>query len=111
MHRIYRNSYSEKVMSICHISHEKRPRRQERFFKPVDFRLKRSEHTLPFAGAKLYNLTCNLINASTESDKLELQNKFLNSFKREIISYLLTTQSLGEEMWDDNNFLLYIAIK
>ena len=21
------------------------------------------------------------------------------------------TQSLGEEMWDDNNFLLYIAIK
>ena len=34
MHRIYRNSYPKKVMSICHISHEKRPRTQERFFKP-----------------------------------------------------------------------------
>ena len=55
-------------------SYEKIPRRQEWLFKfkPIDFRLKRSEHTLPFAGEKLYNPMCNLINASTESDELEV---------------------------------------
>ena len=54
------------LRNVCRISYGKRPRRQDRFFKPIDFRLKISEHNLPFAGTKLYNLTCNLINASTE---------------------------------------------
>ena len=111
MHRIYRNSYPRNVMSICQVSHENRPRRQEQFFKPVDFRLKKSEYTLPFAGARLYNFTCNSINALAETDKLKLQNKFLNGYKNTITSYLLTVQSSGDENWNNENFLIYKAAR
>ena len=107
MHRIYKNSYPKNVMSICQISHESRPRRQEQFFKPSDFRTKKSERTLPYAGAKLYNLTCNSINALAEPDESKLQNKFLNGFKNRITDYLLTVQSTGDEEWNNENFLLY----
>ena len=103
MDQIHRNSYPGKVMSICHIFNENMPHRQERFFiKPVNFKLKKSEHPLLFSGANLYNLMCNLINASTEPDELALQNRSINSFKRKIISYLLNTQSLGEESMDSS---------
>ena len=111
MHRIYRMSYPKNVMSICQILHEKRPRRQEQFFKPEYFRNKKSESTLAFVGTRLYNFTCNTINALIKTNELELQNKFLNSFKNKIASYLLTLQGSGGEHWLDDNFLLYNAIK
>ena len=69
-------------MSICQISQENRSRRQEQFFKPVDFRTENAEYTLSYAGAKLYNFTWNTINAVVEPYELKLQNQFLNSFIR-----------------------------
>ena len=84
MHRIYKNYHPKNVMSICQVSHENRPRRQEQVFKPVDFRTKKSKYTLPYAGANLYNFTCNTINALAEPDELKLQNIVLNGFKNRI---------------------------
>ena len=72
MHRIYRISYPKNVMSICQALHENRPRRKEPFFKPVEFRLKRSHFSLPIAGAKLYNFTCYSINVLAMSNEFKL---------------------------------------
>ena len=66
---------------------------------------------MSYAGAKLYNFTCNTINALVEPDKLKLRNQFLNGFKNRITNYLLTVQSTGDEEWNNDNFLLYKAIE
>ena len=113
MHRIDKNPFPKNVRLICQISQENRPLRQEQFFKPVDFRTKTAEYTLSYTGAKLYNLTCNTINALVEPDELELQNQFLNGFKNRISNYqyLLIVESTGDEEWNYDNFLLYKAIE
>ena len=41
MQRIYRKSYPSKVMSICQVCIQNRNRRQEKYFTPVTFRLKK----------------------------------------------------------------------
>ena len=75
------------------------------FFKPPDFRTKKLRMAL--CRSKLFNLTCNSINALAEPDEPKLQNKFLNGFKNRITDYLLTIQSTGDIDWNIGNFLLY----
>ena len=55
MHRIFRKSYPTNVMAICQVNTNKRPSRHDKYFIPVTFRLRKSDATLPYAGAKLYN--------------------------------------------------------
>ena len=109
MQRIYRNSYPTKVMSICQLYVQNRNRRQQKYFTPATFRLKKSDSSLPYAGAKLYNYTCNMINMNLQNGEIKIHDKFLDNFKKRITSFLLEKQNTGNENWNECNFLLYKA--
>ena len=111
MHRIFRKSYPTNVMAICQVNTNKRPSRHEKYFIPVTFRLRKSDATLPYAGAKLYNYTCEAINSILEPKESKLEDKFLNGFKNRVNKYLIELQKNGDETWSQKNFMLYNALK
>ena len=62
----------------------------------AEFKTKKTDKTLTFVGAKLFNYLCNIINLSIEVEGRKLQTKFINGFKSKINAYLLEEQGLGE---------------
>ena len=98
-------------MSICQICPQNRIRRIKQLFKVGTFRLRNADKTLPHAGAKLYNYACHTINLTIKGNEIKIEDKFLNSFKNKMNSYLLEQQNLGDSDWNEDNFLLYKALK
>ena len=66
---------------ICQVNTNKRPSRHDKYFIPATFSLRKSDATLPYADAKLYNYTCEAINSKLEPKESKLEDKFLNGFK------------------------------
>ena len=73
--------------------------------------LRKSDASLPYAGAELYNNTCEAINSMLEPKKSKLEDKFLNGFKNKVNKYLIGLQNSGDETWSQENFILYRALK
>ena len=111
MHRIFRKSYPNNVMAICQLNTNTRPSRHEKYFIPATFRLRKSDSTLSCTGSKLYNYTCKAINSILEPKESKLEDKFLNGFKNRVNKYILELQSIGDETWSAENFILYRALK
>ena len=56
-------------MALCQVNTNKWPSRHEKYFILARFGLRKSYATLPYAGAKLYNYTCEAINSMLEPRK------------------------------------------
>ena len=46
-----------------------------------------------------------------EPKESKLEDKFLNGFKNRVNKYILELQSIGDETWSAENFILYRALK
>ena len=107
MHKIYLNVAPSSISSMFNIVNCRKPRREPRYFKVSYFRLKSTDKTISYTGSRLYNDFVNKTNKYLPSDVPRLQNKFMNPFKSLITKHILQTQSDGNELWIDQNFILY----
>lgn len=86
-------------------------RRHAKFFEIPNNRLKIVDNAIAHKGPKLYNFIVNTINKEiTEQTAYKqplMQNKFLNTYKKYLKSFLLEIQSEGGTSWDVSNFPLY----
>ena len=84
-------------------------RRIPQYFEIKFNRLRITDNSISNIGPRLYNNTINEINKILPFNVPKLQNKFINSFKDNIVRYLLEKQKLDVEnfSWTDNNFVLY----
>ena len=108
MHKVYMGIAPSSINSIF----EKSPLRQTerripQYFEIKFNRLRITDNSISNIGPRLYNNTINEINKILPVPKL--QDKFINSFKDNIVRYLLEKQKLDVEnfSWTDNNFVLY----
>ena len=112
MHKVYLDKSPVNVQRLFDVNREPEPnsRRDPEFFKIPRTRIKVLDKTLPYAGSKLYNYTCNKLNKEPDSKNrnLTLETTFLNTFKNLINRYLLDAQGVGTEEWSTENFVLYL---
>ena len=110
MHKVYMGLAPSSIDSIF----EKSPLRQTerripQYFEIKFNRLRITDNSISNIGPRLYNNTINEINKILPFNVPKLQDKFINSFKDNIVRYLLEKQKLDVEnfSWTDNNFVLY----
>ena len=110
MHKVYMGVAPSSIDSIF----EKSPLRQTerripQYFEIKFNRLRITDNSISNIGPRLYNNTINEINKILPFNVPKLQDKFINSFKDNIVRYLLEKQKLDVEnfSWTDNNFVLY----
>jgi len=107
MHKVYMGVARSSIF-------EKSPLRQTerripQYFETKFNRLRITDNSISNIGPRLYNNTINEINKILPFNVPKLQDKFINSFKDNIVRYLLEKQKLDVEnfSWTDNNFVLY----
>ena len=116
MHKVYLDKSPVNVQRLFDVNREPKQnsRRDPEFFKIPRTRIKVLDKTLPYAGSKLYNYTCNKLNklnkeqSDLKNRNLTLETTFLNTFKNLINRYLLDAQGVGTEEWSTENFVLYL---
>ena len=108
LHKVSMKVAPPYTSGMFRIINKKKLRRELEVFEIPFFRLQKTDCTLPYKGAKLYNKTTNNINLTLPYDVPQLQNKFLNSFKSAVTKYLLQLQKEGDDtIWEPiKNFAL-----
>ena len=107
MQKIYLNVSPTNIQNLFTIVNENRPRRDPVHFLAPFSRLRSQDKILEFNGPRLYNKVINTINRSNSGtiNHIPVENSYINRFKKEISTYLLTKQSAGGDEWLDENYV------
>ena len=111
MHKVYMGVAPSNIANIFELSTPPNgtSRRDPQYFANKYNRLRLADYSISYIGPRLYNNTVNEINTCLPRNIPKLQDKFINSFKANVVKHLLYKQKLDTEniSRSENNFVLY----